>query len=825
MHRVGSIESLGRAQLGGAFLLRPLGAVLSAGLAAAALYSFHSLGLPSRAWWLIGSAAALAFVWQWKLPLVPSAAVERERPFSARRVLAGAALAAFGCGLWAWSAIGLYRDWAGNFDSAWLGWIAAAAALGVGLDLAWGRGRGERRSSTATTVALVVALVVLGGAYRTANLIYSPGEGYVTQVEDLQHGLWGTAYLKGDRTRWEYIGHVWLSALGLDLGGPTLLATRIPLMVVSTLKLAAFFFWLRLCVGTIGAAAGTALLAVSGWDVILSRLPNNPNALIIALAFALLAGPARRGRPSAYVWLGFLSGYILYEYVAYRPLAGFVLVGATLFSLWESRSGWGWRLGRPLVTAVLIAAMIAPLFLNRLAGGRIWTEYFNGWNRARASEYYNPQDSWSVSLQRKIDRASSAAGLFFFRGDTSLVRNLDARPLIDPVTGVLLIIGIGGAAAHLFHSVLGLTLLGALVTVAGTLVATGNFDVARVGGAVPYVHALAGFGAAAIAAGFQRSWGRRGSRAAVIVLIAAVATSAYLNAAFLSEFWSAETVRRAQRSNLAYLTVWLRNNIQPGEYVVGVAPGYGHVLIPNDAYWLLGGQPSGEVAEDVESGLRSLQAQNGPTLFFIFAGQGTTEAKRFVEGFVPGLELQFEDDPYDANGQILYAHLPAAPTALRERMAAWECAGIRSEFDIVGSVPSPKQVVTTVPYIEQATWPTSVRRLVHESNPHPREIQARFSGRLPVRAPGTYTFNWHASAGRLKLSIDGRAYRGPVALDAGSHDVEMHGTFMGLVKEPSASLYWKGPDSNGEWAIVPFYDFAAIDSGCALAAAPADAAR
>ena len=48
---------------------------------------------------------------------------------------------------------------------------------------------------------------------------------------------------------------------------------------------------------------------------------------------------------------------------------------------------------------------------------------------------------------------------------------------------------------------------------------TGNFDVARVGGAVPYVYALAGFGAAGVLAALSQAWGRVG-RALALALLA-----------------------------------------------------------------------------------------------------------------------------------------------------------------------------------------------------------------------------------------------------------------------------------------------------------------
>src|SRR4029077_12352505 len=111
------------------------------------------------------------------------------------------------------------------------------------------------------------------------------------------------------------------------------------------------FVWLRLAAGTPGALVGTALFVCSSWDIVLSRIPNNHNGLIVATAFALLAGPVRRGRPSAYVWLGFFGGYVLYEYIAYRPLALFAGVAATALSLRDRSVARPLRIGRVLIIA------------------------------------------------------------------------------------------------------------------------------------------------------------------------------------------------------------------------------------------------------------------------------------------------------------------------------------------------------------------------------------------------------------------------------------------------------------------------------------------
>ena len=156
-----------------------------------------------------------------------------------------------------------------------------------------------------------------------------------------------------------------------------------------------------------------------------------------------------------------------------------------------------------------------------------------------------------------------AADLFTVHGDTSPVRNVSSQPpLIDPVTCALLLLGIGGAAANALQPVFGLSVLGFLVTVSGTLILTGNFDVARVGGAVPYVYVLAGIGAAGLWASWAQAWRRTGRVLATLGLVAAVAAGATWCTRYAFQLWNDPVIRRAHRNNLAYLTAWMRHRVR-----------------------------------------------------------------------------------------------------------------------------------------------------------------------------------------------------------------------------------------------------------------------
>jgi len=801
--------------------LRALGMALAAGAAARGLYAFQVTGREPEGWWcllaalLLGVAAQAGLDYPAPPPAPPPAAASR-----ARRAL-GAVLALIGAACWGLATWRLYQGWVANFDFAWVGWIGAVILLGVGLDLAWGTWTrpAERRWSGGVPVAMV-GLLAVAAAYRLGNIADFPGEAAATQIEDFQVGNFGQAYLNGYRLRWEYLSSTWLAALGIWLGGPSQLAMRVPFAVVSALKVLPVFVWLRLSVGTAGALVGTALLACSMWDVVLSRIPNNHNALVVSVVFALLAGPVRRGRPSAYVLLGFFGGYVLHEYIAYRPLAALAVAGAVVWSLRDRAAPWVLRAARPLLTVAILLTMVAPLFLVRIAGAQR-IDYFDGWNRARGiADYYDPNATWGEWLELRFYRARNAAELFTVRGDRSPVRNLNELPLVDPVTCALLVLGIAGVAAHPLRPVFALTLIGFAVTVAGTLILTGNWDVARVGGAVPYVYVLAGFGAAGLSAAWISAWGRAGGTLSALLLAAAVAAGGAWGTSHLIELWNHPKVLRAHRNNLAYLTIWIGKNTRPGERVLGIAPTYENALEGHDGSWLRGGPVEGYVTNDLETALRQWEQRPGPTLLFAMAGRSTPAVARYLTALLPGVELQFDRDPLDLGADIASAHLPAAPPEVVRRLDEMRCRGIRGDYALIGAAEGEVLFKQTsiVPFVSKSTWPQKMMHALEASRVPVTRIRIDYATTFQVTQPGEYRFLVGVYAGQGTLRIDGETRDGsaekPVQLGAGAHTLELAADFAPLGAEAYIELLWSGPDTGNRQELVPFYLISPPDPSC-----------
>lgn len=798
------------------------GAVLAAaGALTAALIAFQRDNDGTRGWWLILVGLLLGMAGQAGVQYPAPPPAPPPLPTTRRRRWLGLLLAAAGAALWTYGVLRLTEHWASGFDIAWTSWLAATALMACGADLAWGRwGRVEalppaRRTSRWVWAGLAV-LMAIAAVYRLGNIADFPGEASATQIEDFQVGNFGHIFLQGDRVRWEYLSSTWLAALGIAVGGHSQLAVRVPFALVSVIKLAPMFIWTRLMVGTGGALVGIALLAPSFWDVVLSRIPNNHNALTVAIAFSLLAAPVRRGRPSAYIILGFLGGYILHEYIAYRPLVAWALLGGTWWSLTDRHASWPARLARPLLTAVLIGSMVAPLFITRLHGPLI-SEYSDGWARARGqTAYYNPQDSLEQSLERRLKRATDAAELFVWRGDRSPVRNMKMWPLVDPVTAALLLLGIAGVLVHAWRPVLLLTLAGFLVHVVGTLVATGNFDVARVGGSVAYVYPLAGVGAAGLMAALGAAWGDWARRLAGVALALAVGWAAWWDTTRLEQLWNSPEVRRAHRNELAYLTVWIRDHVKPGERVVGLAPLHPNAIKTHDGIWLMPERPPGRIVADVETALRDWLANPVPTLFVIYVGRTTEDVAAYLHWLFPQLEFGIDRDPLEMGDDVAWVHVDAPPPDLAAKLAALPCRGAEAVFTLHGPATAPPlaTLTTMVPFIDRATWPEALMEQV--SRLSPQRLSLRFRTRFRVEQGGEYRFGITSYAGQATLRIDGERRDGhayvPVALTPGVHELTVDGEFA--LVTPSLQLRWSGPDTQGRQEVMPLYRIAEPREDC-----------
>ncbi|MHB8798798.1 MAG: hypothetical protein ACYDBY_10085 [Thermoanaerobaculia bacterium] len=350
---------------------------------------------------------------------------------------------------------------AGNRYTVW-GAFAGAAAL-FALMRGFGdpdEAPGARRPgpSRATLVALV--LVTLGaGALRFGALLPLPPEptsDHVEKVLDAVRIADGARPVFCPTNGGREPVQMYLLALlallpgvGLDLHSLTLLTAlegtlTVPLLFLAGRELA------RLRAPAAADAAGlwaAAFGAVSGWHLVLSRLGLRivllPAATLLLLFFLLRA--VREGRRRDWLLSGLVLGLSLHTYQSARFLLLVVAVAVPLAAL-GSRSARARTLRNLAACAFVAAAGAAPLARYALE--------FPGdfWARARTRVLGDaPSGDPLAALRRRLpDLARGvlpAFGALHVAGDRSWFQAAPGRPLFDPASGALLLLGLGLAGA------------------------------------------------------------------------------------------------------------------------------------------------------------------------------------------------------------------------------------------------------------------------------------------------------------------------------------------------------------------------------------------
>ncbi|MGD0879597.1 MAG: PA14 domain-containing protein [Anaerolineales bacterium] len=179
------------------------------------------------------------------------------------------------------------------------------------------------------------------------------------------------------------------------------------------------------------------LLAVSRWDINWSRfgMPGVTVPFFELLVVGLILRALRRQRLLDYVLTGLLIGLGL---CFYYPLRFFpVVVVLFLAILWITRrelirSSWG---GLIVLCLGVFIASIPVLYLATF-------QTDNFWSRMQDVSIFagkTPQ----AGLQAVAETTSEHLLMFNFRGDNNGRHNLPGTPMLDPITGALMVLGLG----------------------------------------------------------------------------------------------------------------------------------------------------------------------------------------------------------------------------------------------------------------------------------------------------------------------------------------------------------------------------------------------
>ena len=373
-------------------------------------------------------------------PERPSVPVTEDSP---RRVHRRPALALFGIsGLL--GALSLWQFTSGPVTvSAWLLHIGSLILLIAGaflLDIGRGQILGERTWSR-MEMGLLLSILALAAILRLAGLDQLP---FGTWYDEAQNGLTALRILEGSSAHPVYfprvnsaVHYLYLVAASFRLFGASTAALRMVSALMGVGAVAAGYLTGRELFGRRMGLVLAFLLAVSRWHVNFSRIGmyNASTPLFELVTIGFLLRGIRRERLSDFTWAGMAMGLGMVFYTGFLsfPLVlAFFLVHSSLVERNFFRRFWRGL----LVFGVAVLLTVGPVAHYAIRS----PEEF--WSRTRKASVFRGKTQ-AEAWEAVRENAGKHLLMFNYRGDRYGRHNLQGEPMLDPVSGALLVLGIG----------------------------------------------------------------------------------------------------------------------------------------------------------------------------------------------------------------------------------------------------------------------------------------------------------------------------------------------------------------------------------------------
>jgi 4-amino-4-deoxy-L-arabinose transferase-like glycosyltransferase len=233
--------------------------------------------------------------------------------------------------------------------------------------------------------------------------------------------------------------YVYVLAAFFFLLGMTPFVLKLVSAILGIITVPMLYLFTRELLGSKGIALLASFwLAVSYWHLTYSRMGREivlvPLLLVVTLWF-LLRG-LRTGRRREFVWAGVSLGVSLYNYQPMRflPILIILYLGCRIVidrGFWKAHR---WKLMVPLLIALLLFVPLGSYFVTH-------TEVFL--RNARNVSIFNPELNQGSPLRAMARGAAETMASFHVLPDPSWRQNPAGRPLLDPVTGLLFLAGLG----------------------------------------------------------------------------------------------------------------------------------------------------------------------------------------------------------------------------------------------------------------------------------------------------------------------------------------------------------------------------------------------
>lgn len=340
-------------------------------------------------------------------------------------------------------------------------------------------------------LALVALLAGVAIFFRVYRLTTMPPGIFIDQTNGALDAL---AILEGRQaspfgTSWYEIPTLYVYfMLGMfKLLGASWLALVLASVVPAVLTVLAVYPLARTLFGVPTALAAMAFMAFNRWHINMSRWGwievATPFFQVVSVYFLVRAAKTRRLLDFALA--GLFLGLGMYMYLAIRMAVGAVAL-YVLYRLLVQRGFWRAWVGLALM-ALLYLMTFSPLADHYLRNP------FTFLNRSQQVTIANDIKQ-AGSYQPLWENLRRHAEMFTVRGDSNPRHNLPGAPMVDPVTGALLLIGFGYGLWRVRDHRYGLLLIWISITLAGGVLSSlGEGPQAfRTLGVTPAVAILAG---------------------------------------------------------------------------------------------------------------------------------------------------------------------------------------------------------------------------------------------------------------------------------------------------------------------------------------------
>jgi len=428
----------------------------------------------------------------------------------------------------------LLAVWQADFSALWPRLVARVKSLA----------QADRfhLSLSSSLVALVVILGV-GAYFRYAQLDAIPPEmtsDHVEKLLDVNDVLQGKYRVYFERNTGREPLQFYLAAFTLNVLGTglTFLTLKIGTATAGFLMLPFMYLLGREIEDKRFGLLATLLAAISFWATAISRVglrfPLSP--LFVAPVLYFLVRGLRRGTRNDFLLAGLFLGIGLNGYSPFRVVAAAVLAAVVWFALWPHARGR--RLGLWVNTGLLAVTafiLFIPLFRYTLQPDNLF------WYRTDsrlAGEYTSSAPATLVaSLWVFLQNQWNAIRMFNWLGDPVWVNTIPGRPVLDLISGGLLILGVAYILARLvlrrdWLAGLWLILIPVLMLPSTLSLAFPNENpsVVRTAGVMPVIFVLAAYPLWLLVKHWQVRWpGGRGKWAGVLAAGVVAAAAGAMN--------------------------------------------------------------------------------------------------------------------------------------------------------------------------------------------------------------------------------------------------------------------------------------------------------